>query len=403
MNHPATSRPQPDPEHGAVRVLLVDDDEEDFLLTRDVAREIASPRIEMDWEPDFDLALEAICLGRHDVYLIDYRLGRKSGLELLTEVKARKCKGPVILLTGQGEPEIDRAALAAGAADYLEKSRLDPVVLERMIRYAIRQHAQEADLERKVVERTAELEAANRELRESDRRKDEFLATLAHELRNPLAPIRNALELMKLASDDLNVAEKARAVMDRQVSHLVRLIDDLLDASRLNRSKLSLNCEPLDLREVIDIAVETSQPQIDKAGLTLARTIPDGVMPLVGDRVRLTQIFANILNNAAKYTDRGGSVLLGVEKQPSEFHVRISDNGMGIPPEHLNRVFDLFTQVDRSLHRQNAGLGIGLALVRRLVDMHGGSVTAESPGLQQGTTITVILPRPAPTGSGTEM
>ena len=296
------------------------------------------------------------------------------------------------LLTGQGEPEIDRAAQSAGAADYLEKSRLDAVVFERMIRYAIHQHNHEAELERKVVERTEQLEAANRALRDANTRKDEFLATLAHELRNPLAPIRHALELQKLIGDDPVAQEQARSVMERQLLQLVRLIDDLLDVSRLNRGVLSLNREPFDLRTAISLAVETSMPRIIKAGIELRQEIPDRRLPFVGDHIRIAQVITNILNNSAKYTNRRGTISLIVEQDASGYQIRVIDNGMGIPPEQLEHVFDIFTQVDRTLNRLDGGLGIGLALVKWLVEMHDGTVIAESAGPQLGTTITVRLP-----------
>ena len=375
-----------------IRVLLVDDDEDDYRLTLSVTREITNAKIQLDWQPDFDTALEAICDGVHDVYLIDYRLGQKTGIDLLHALKEKKCSGPIILLTGQGEPEIDRAAQSAGAADYLEKSRLDAVVFERMIRYAIHQHNHEAELERKVVERTEELEAVNRALRDANVRKDEFLATLAHELRNPLAPIRHALELQKLIGDDPIAHEQARNVMERQLLQLVRLIDDLLDVSRLNRGVLSLNREPFDLRSAISLAVETSMPRILKAGIELQQNIPDRPLPFLGDHIRIAQVITNILNNSAKYTNRGGSISLSVERNATAYCIRVSDNGVGIPPAQLEHVFDLFTQVDRALNRLDGGLGIGLALVKWLVEMHGGTVVAESPGPQQGTTITVQLP-----------
>src|SRR5579885_2372255 len=249
-----------------VRVLLVDDDEEDFLLTRDLLEDLPGRGYALDWVGDYDAGLAAMCRGEHDVDLRDCRLGPRSGLELLQEARAKNCTAPVILLTGKGEYEIDRAAIQAGAADYLEKGRLDPVLLERALRHAVIQKRYEAELERKVRERTRELEQLNRDLhkevaerkraeealKEADRRKDEFIATLAHELRNPLAPIRNALEIMRLADGDPAAVARARAVMERQVGQMVRLIDDLLDVSRITRGKLQLVPERLDLKAAVE-------------------------------------------------------------------------------------------------------------------------------------------------------
>ena len=390
MSDPTPARPD-----RAIRVLLVDDDADDFALTRATLADIPNRQFAVDWEPDFDAALEKICANEHDVYLIDYRLGARTGLELLDVLRARKCSGPTILLTGQGEIQIDEAAQAAGAADYLEKSRLDPTYLERMIRYAMRQHAQEAELERKVAERTAELEAANGALRDAARRKDEFLATLAHELRNPLAPIRNAIEIQKRVAHDPAAVEGTRAIIERQVAQMVRLIDDLLDASRLSRGKIQLDRERLDLREPLAMAVETGRPNFEKTGVQLEWRVPDRELPVDGDRVRLVQIFANVLNNAAKYTPEGGRAVLSVECDPAEYRVRVADSGAGIPEDQLENVFALFTQIDRTLNRSENGLGIGLALVKRLVELHGGTVAIASPGLNRGCTLTVALPRPA--------
>ena len=386
--------PTPPPPDGPVRVLLVDDDEDDYVVTRDIAANIPGHPIELSWIADYDAALAAAAENRFHVYLIDYRLGKHTGLELLFEMRQRGCDGPAILLTGQSEFEIDLEATAAGAADYLEKGRLDEVVLERSIRYALKQHEQEAVLERKVRARTAELAELNAKLREADRRKDEFLATLAHELRNPLAPIRNALEVLRMQPENPRVLDTARGRIERQVAQLVRLIDDLLDASRITRDKISLELEPLDLREPLQMSIETSGPVFQTAGLTLdVRFPPDGVgLPVSGDRVRLAQLFTNLLNNAGKYTEAGGRVTLAVERGDDEVTANVIDSGVGIPPEMLTKVFELFSQVDRTLNRSQGGLGIGLALVRRLVDLHGGDVSAHSEGAGRGSTFTVTLP-----------
>ena len=375
-----------------VRVLLVDDDRGDYLITRDLLADIPTASFQLNWIPKYEDALETICRGGYDIYLIDYQLGDRTGLELLREVQARNCTGPMILLTGQGATSVDRAAMEAGAVDFLEKDRLDPILLERSIRFALQQKRSEAELERKVQERTEELARANDALREADRRKDEFLATLAHELRNPLAPIRNALAIMQLAPHNLPAIEQSRKVMDRQVNHMVRLIDDLLDVSRISRGKLSLRLEPLEISDVLTTAIETSQPLIDKADLTLSVSVPTTPLKVFGDRMRLSQVFANLLNNSAKYTERGGTILLGAERTDSQVTVCVKDNGVGIPAEVLPQVFEMFTQVNRSLNRAQGGLGIGLTLVRRIVELHNGTVEAHSEGVGTGSQFTVRLP-----------
>ncbi len=375
-----------------VRILLVDDDEDDYLLTHDIVAEIPAGRYTLAWESDFDVALETICRNEFDVYLIDFRLGAKTGLELLKEKQDRQCPGPAILLTGDSQPEIDRAAEEAGADDFLEKSRLDPILLERSIRYALRQRAHKEELEEKVAERTAELAEANAKLVEADRRKDEFLATLAHELRNPLAPIRNSLEIVRLSIDIAKAVEKPLKVIERQTKHMVRLIDDLLDASRITRNNLQIELEPTDICEPLHAAIETSEPIIDAAGVSFTADLPSEPINVSGDNVRLCQLFTNLLTNAAKYTDRGGTVSLIVEKSCEHVVVRVKDTGVGIATEMLPQVFDMFAQLNSTLKRSKGGLGIGLALVKRLTEMHGGVVTVHSEGVGHGAEFVVTLP-----------
>ncbi len=238
-----------------------------------------------------------------------------------------------------------------------------------------------------------EMESA---LKEADRRKDEFLATLAHELRNPLAPIRNGLQILQMAGGDPSILDEARTLMERQVAHMVRLIDDLLDVSRITRDRLELRRERVDLANVIGAAVETSRPLIEASRHRLAVALPPGPIPVDADPTRLAQVFANLLNNAAKYTEPGGQIVLEAELRGDEVIATVRDDGVGIPPELLPRVFDLFMQVDRSLERSQGGLGIGLTLVRRLVEMHGGSIEARSDGRGRGSAFVVRLPLAGP-------
>lgn len=242
------------------------------------------------------------------------------------------------------------------------------------------------------VEDVSALRERAHELAEANRHKDEFLATLAHELRNPLAPIRNAVHYLGMEGLTEADVRTAREVISRQVTVMVRLIDDLLDVSRISRNKLDVRKQRVELAAVVESAVETSRPLIQQCGHELTVSLPPRPIPLDADPIRLAQVFLNLLNNAAKYTRRGGHIWLTAELQGSDAVVSVRDNGIGIPGDMLSRIFDMFTQVDRSLERSRGGLGIGLTLVRRLVDMHNGSVEARSNGPDEGSEFVVRLP-----------
>jgi len=230
------------------------------------------------------------------------------------------------------------------------------------------------------------------DLSNADRRKDEFLATLAHELRNPLAPIRNGLHLMKWAGSDAEAVERSRSMMERQIEQMVRLVDDLMDISRINQGKIELRKEHVSLGAVIASAVETSRPLIEEMGHEFTVVMPKPSIIVDADSTRLAQVFMNLLNNSAKYSERGGHIWLTVERQGSDVVVSVRDTGIGIPADKLTSIFDMFSQVDRSLEKSQGGLGIGLSLVKRLVEMHGGRIEAKSDGPGRGSEFVVRLP-----------
>jgi signal transduction histidine kinase/ActR/RegA family two-component response regulator len=240
------------------------------------------------------------------------------------------------------------------------------------------------ELEHRVRDRSAKL-------MEADQRKDEFLATLAHELRNPLAPIRFALENLKVDAPHA-VRARARDVIERQVNQLVRLVDDLLDVSRITANKIQLRREPLDLARLMAAAVESIMPLATVAGHTVDVQLPPTPVHVNGDGARLMQVFANVLNNAVKFTPRGGHIWFTADRESNVAVVRIRDTGGGIAPEALPRVFDMFHQAEPVLDRSTGGLGIGLTLVRRLVEMHDGQIDIRSPGTGQGTEVEIRLP-----------
>ncbi len=240
------------------------------------------------------------------------------------------------------------------------------------------------------------------DLSEADRRKNEFLATLAHELRNPLAPIRNGLQLIQLAKGNWDTIEQTRELVERQLNQMVRLIDDLMDVNRISTGRIHLRKERVTLASVVQGAVETSRHLIEQMGHDLTVTVPGHSVLVDVDPTRLTQVVLNLLNNAAKYSERNGRIWLTAEQQGSEVVVSVKDSGIGIPADHLPRVFDMFSQVDHSLEKAQGGLGIGLCLVQRLVELHGGTIEARSEGVGKGSEFVVRLPVVAEASAPTE-
>lgn len=241
-----------------------------------------------------------------------------------------------------------------------------------------------------------ERDSAQLELREAERRKDEFLATLAHELRNPLAPIRSAAQIMRLADGDQATTSAARAMIERQLKHLVRLIDDLMDVSRLTRGKLELRKERVELATVLQIAVETNRPLLESKQQHVTLDLPREPLLVEADTTRLAQVFANLLNNGAKYSDAWADIAIRAVREGDQVAVSVCDHGVGIQDDMLERIFDMFTQVERPHHSPHDGLGVGLTLVKRLVELHGGSVRAQSDGPGTGSCFTVRLDVLAP-------
>jgi signal transduction histidine kinase/ActR/RegA family two-component response regulator len=296
---------------------------------------------------------------------------------------------PVLILARPGAD----SATVAQAMDKLG----NVTVLERPTRVASLVSAARTALRARqrqyqIREYLSELIRNEEALRSADRRKDEFLAILAHELRNPLAPIRNSLHILRLATPQDAIASRATEMMERQVSHMVRLVDDLLEVSRISRGKIDLRRELTDVSSVVRSALETSGPLIDAAGQHLVLEFPREPLQLHGDVVRLTQVVANLLNNASKYSEAGGRIWLTVRREGDSAVIAVRDTGRGIPPDQLARVFDPFVQIEHQPNRAKGGLGIGLTLVKRLVELHGGTVEARSEGPGRGSEFIVQLP-----------
>jgi signal transduction histidine kinase len=242
-------------------------------------------------------------------------------------------------------------------------------------------------------ESEARYRAVAERLEEADRRKNEFLGILSHELRNPLAPIRNALHILSRAGGDSEQSSRAREVIERQIVHLSRLVDDLLDVTRITRGRIQLHRGPLDLAQLVRDTIEDHRAAIEGAGIRLVTHLPRAPVVVEGDPTRLAQILGNLLTNSAKFTPRGGTITVRLEEEAAEALLQVCDTGEGIDAEMLPRIFEPFSQADRSLARTNGGLGLGLSVVKGLVELHGGAVAASSAGHGAGTEMTVRLPR----------
>jgi signal transduction histidine kinase len=380
-----------------VNILLVDDQPGKLLSYEAMLSELGENLIRAESASE---ALEQLLKTDIAVVLIDVCMPELDGFELASMIRAhpRYQKTAIILVSAVLINDVYRLkGYHAGAVDYVgvpvvpEILRAKVAIFADLYRKSRRLERINEELEQRVVERTTEL-------RDSDRRKDEFLAMLAHELRNPLAPVRNALHLVRATADD-GVRNNALAVMERQLGHLVRLVDDLLDVSRITTGKLELRTVKVDLRDILRQAVETAQPEISRKEHTLTVDLPPTALILNGDATRLTQVFANLLHNASKFTDKAGSIQLSAQRIGSDVAVTIKDSGEGIPSEMLSGIFEMFSQADRSLERRHGGLGIGLTMAKRLVEMHGGVIVGKSDGLGFGSEFTVQLPLAAAVGA----
>jgi signal transduction histidine kinase len=381
-----------------VNILLVDDQPAKLLSYETVLSGLGETLITATSATE---ALECLLKNEIAVVLVDVCMPELDGYELAAMIRQhpRFQQTAIIFVSAVMLNDLDRLrGYECGAVDYVPVPVVPEILRAKVSVFADLYRKTRAlerlnnDLEQRVAERTSELEATTAALQDADRRKDEFLAMLAHELRNPLAPIRTAVQLLRMKELAPPQHARARDVIERQVEHLMTLIDDLLDVSRITRGMITLQREPVLIGAIVAGAVETARPAIDAHRHELTVELPDELITVDGDKTRLIQVLANILHNAAKFTDPGGRIHLKVAREGAQVAISISDNGMGISPELLPTVFELFTQVHSKLERTQGGLGIGLALVRRLIEVHGGTVTARSDGLGSGTEFTVRIP-----------
>ncbi|MFT4074515.1 MAG: response regulator [Asticcacaulis sp.] len=383
-----------------VPILIVDDLPENLLSLEAVLRRDGLQFLRARSGTE---ALEILLKEEVALALLDVQMPEMDGFELAETMRGseRTRRIPIIFLTAGVTDRTRRfRGYEAGAVDFLEKPIEADILRSKVSIFAElylqrRQLSAQRDNLKAFAEENLRLLKESRDraqaLKEADVRKDEFLATLAHELRNPLAPIRNGLQILRMAPDGPR-AEEVRGMMDRQLTHMVRLIDDLLDVSRVSRGRIDLRKTRMNLQEAIHAALEASRPLIDANDHRLTLDLPEDLLWVDGDLTRLAQVVANLLNNAAKYTPSGGDIRLTLRREGEQAEIAVTDNGLGIEPDMLPRVFDLFTQAEQHLDRSQGGLGIGLALVSKLVEMHGGASSARSDGPGQGSTFTISLP-----------
>lgn len=361
-------------------ILNVDDDEAGRYAKGRILQRAGYQVVEASTGSD------ALTIARRDkpqLILLDVMLPDINGLEVCRILKSDPATAHMMILqvSATHVTEADRVQGLEGGADAYLTEPLETEELQAIVKALLRLYSREEE---------------NRELlnqlRDADRRKDEFLATLAHELRNPLHPIRAAAEIMRL-KDQLDPETRlSRDIIDQQVTHLSRLIDDLLDVTRITRDTLVLRKEKLSLANVLNSAFEVSRNLIESYGHRPILTLPPESVQIDGDPVRLNQILVNLLNNAAKYTPRGKTIWLSARVENGTAIISVKDEGIGISTDQLPRVFDKFYQINRSLERSESGLGLGLTLARKLVELHGGRIEAHSPGLDRGSEFLVILP-----------
>jgi signal transduction histidine kinase len=423
--------------HEKVNILLVDDQESRLLTYDTILKELDQNLVHA--HSGFE-ALQCIMSQEFAVVVLDVSMPGMDGFETaaLIHEHPRFERTPIIFVTGVHVTELEcLQGYKLGAIDYVNVPVV-PEILRSKISVLVELHLKRRELQQLNVslgeanallalknstleaEKTRQLESMNRTLRqanaeleqanralqgeiavraraeallkEADRTKDEFLAILAHELRNPLAPIRNAVEIMRRCPIEDPQLIWARDLVERQLGHLARLVDDLLDVSRITRGAITLAREPVSVATVLTRAIETVQPMIVGETHELVIDMRDQSLEVEGDLTRLTQALSNLLNNAVKYTEAGGRINVSVQRAQEMVEVRVKDSGLGISPELLPRLFNLFTQADATTHRAQGGLGIGLALVRKLVEMHDGTVAAYSAGANRGSEFVVRLP-----------
>lgn len=392
-----------------IKVLLVDDDEEDYILTRDVIEDIPHKKYQLDWVSTYEEAMKSVKQNRHDVYLVDYRLGAHTGLEVISEAIGSGCYKPLILLTGQGDVEIDEKATRAGAADYLIKGNINPYQLERSIRYSIRdaRNLEEirklnVELEKRVEQRTQELKKAVKDLeqkekeisialekeRELNELKSKFVTIASHEFRTPLSTILSSASLISRYNDDTEKREKHISRIKSAVNNLTGILNDFLSISKLEEGKVSGSPEKFDIIEFSRDIVEEMQAVAQEYQQISYNHQGEETM-IIMDKQMLKNVLINLLSNAIKYSPKGTDVDFTTEITRENLRISIKDRGIGIPEEDKPHLFSRFFRAGNAGNIQ--GTGLGLNIVKKYIDLMKGTIDYTSEA-GKGTEFTVVLP-----------
>lgn len=379
-----------------IRVLLVEDDEEDYILTRDLLEEMGTPTCALDWASTFEAGLKLVNEHRHDLYLFDFRLGARTGLDLLRAAIEAGESAPIMLMTGAGGELVAVEALRLGAADYFPKNLMSAKSLHRAITNAL----EKAHLRRRLLEHQHYLEHTNQVLTKQHAEIQRFYHTLAHELKTPLTAAREftAILLDGLAGPLTSEQEEYLSISKDCVDQMTKLINDLLDITRLDTGKLSIQRNPENLELLIAHAVAAMNTTAQKKSIMISASSQLDPPTAWIDQSRMTQVLTNLLSNAIKFTPPGGTITVEARDDPdtpSSVRISISDTGCGIAPDHLDHIFDRLYQVEEGHSRIESGLGLGLTITREIVMLHGGSISVHSQ-LGQGTRFTIIIPKENP-------
>jgi signal transduction histidine kinase len=371
----------------SLTLLIVDDDELDRMAVRRALRR-ARVDAEVDERATAEAAIEAVRAKQYDCILLDYRLPGATGVDVLTMLGNAGVRVPVVCLTGQGDEEVAVAAMKAGAADYLNKSKLTADRLERSVRYAIAIHRAERERQ-DLLEREQQ---AREEAQAANRAKDEFLATLSHELRTPLNAILGWARLLAAGHLDEGTSQRAVEIIERNSRIQLQLLEDLLDISRIITGKLRLESKRVTVQSVVEGALESVRHAAEARRIAITSRVDPDDLSLVCDPGRMQQVTWNLLTNAINFTPEGGQEHVTETREGDVIAINVTDTGIGIAPAFLPYAFDRFRQQDGANTREYGGLGLGLAIVRHLAELHGGNVTAFSAGEGTGATFTVRLP-----------